>query len=171
MTLKRKRITKQDIKHDSRVYNKPRKSLACKECGTIVENVVADTSAITCWRCVARMVAPPDLPVKAKPPEERRPRGWQFMNEYRAPDGTLYRRGVKVDEPIPTEPTNSPERTRKRKTNASTARKETGNNRGRAKGTKAKSGDKPKPARKSTGKSASRTASKSNKRKGRRPSV
>lgn len=116
MALKRTRITKKVVKAERRIVNRERKTLSCKECGLEIDNVSADIAAITCATCCIKMSAPPDLPAKPKPPEERRPRGWQFMKEYRAPDGTLYHRGEKVHEETPIQSTNSDKRPRVRKT-------------------------------------------------------
>lgn len=137
MALKRKRLTKKSAKQDRRIVGKERKTLPCKECGDDVPNLGADIIAVTCSWCVVRMVAPPDLPAKPKPPGERNPRGWQFMKEYRAPDGTLYHRGVKVDEEIPKQPTNRGKRPSVRKTSSTTAKKS--NNSGHPKRTDAES--------------------------------
>lgn len=100
MALNHKRISKKLRKQEQKIVDKARKTLSCKLCGVDVENISADIVAVTCSRCCIKMSAPPDLPAKPKPPEERRPRGWQFMSEYRAPDGILYRRGEIVDETL-----------------------------------------------------------------------
>jgi uncharacterized paraquat-inducible protein A len=35
---------------------KPSKTLKCKKCGILVENVGNDADAVTCWRCVSEMM-------------------------------------------------------------------------------------------------------------------
>jgi len=35
---------------------------------------------------------------EAPPAPAKRPRGWQFMNEYTDPDGTKYHKGVKIED-------------------------------------------------------------------------
>jgi len=99
--LKRKRITKKEIEESRRLAGLPLKSMACKQCNRIEKKVSPDAVSVICSVCVTKMIPLPESQNKPKPPEERRPRGWQFMKEYRAPDGTLYRRGEKVDEPDP----------------------------------------------------------------------
>lgn len=37
------------------------KSLKCKSCGRKVENVDANATAVTCWRCVCKMINPHSL--------------------------------------------------------------------------------------------------------------
>jgi hypothetical protein len=100
MALKRKKITKSLSTQEHKLIGKANQSLPCKECNRIVHKVGADAFAVTCDRCVSKMVAPPDVPKKPVPIELRRPRGWQFRTEYVSPEGKLYRRGEEVHEPI-----------------------------------------------------------------------
>jgi hypothetical protein len=74
-------------------------ALECKEgCGAIVENCTADTRYVTCWRCVAKSVAPPTPPKSMQRNQETRPRGWHFREYYKSPSGQVYSFGREVDD-------------------------------------------------------------------------
>lgn len=94
MALKRRRIQK--ISTSERRKLDVNKLLPCKECGRDVDGLSVDVKSVICPFCVVKMVAPPPTPKKST--DEKRPRGWQFRSEYVAPDGTIYKRGEKVDE-------------------------------------------------------------------------
>jgi hypothetical protein len=89
MGLKRHKIGTSQILNTS-----DRKGLDYKECGRFVDNLSMDIKAVTCSRCVVKMIAPPEYKEK---PQEKRPRGWQLKKEYIAPDGTKYIRGRRQD--------------------------------------------------------------------------
>ena len=76
------------------------KWVACmKGCGNELE-IDSDSLAGTCWRCVQRMVGPPEVLVRAKKAAEadenkiRRPRGWRFYKEFVDVEGNVFFRGV-----------------------------------------------------------------------------
>jgi hypothetical protein len=69
----------------------PPQTLNCKKCNTPVSKVSYDADAVTCWRCCAMMADPP---VIGQQKRSGNPRGWKFMKEYVAKDGTVYHRGV-----------------------------------------------------------------------------
>lgn len=73
------------------------KWLDCKECGISGGYVSQNVKAYTCSSCVSDQVSPPEE--KAKP-EEKRPRGWHFMDEYISPSGKIYHKGVEINESI-----------------------------------------------------------------------
>ena len=100
MALKRRKFTKAKQKHDQQIsrYQYKTKALFCKMCGLIVENCGIEASAITCADCVQAMILPPEGYHKQKP-EEKRPRGWQFMSKYVSPSGKIYEKGRLIDEP------------------------------------------------------------------------
>ena len=74
--------------------------LNCKECGRIVEDLSSDVGAVTCDRCVQRMVAPPEFIVSKKPTEEN-PRGWHLRKQYTSPLGKKYEYGKEVSTEVP----------------------------------------------------------------------
>jgi hypothetical protein len=120
----RKKVTKKEIEESRKLAGLSLKEMACKNCGRIETKVSPNAVSVICSICVTKMVPLPESHNTPKPPEERRPRGWQFMKKYRAPDGVLYRRGVKVDESEPIQPTKTvASRTRKRTTTADPANK------------------------------------------------
>lgn len=177
MSLKPRRIPKKSKSEELQALKRERHDLPCKECGEYVYDLTGDISGVTCSDCCIRMSAPPNFPAKQKLPEDRRPRGWQFMKEYRAPEGTLYHRGVKVDESIPTKSTSGTKRPTVRKTTTASAKADIHRER-------ATESAKPRPAkrkpaevtprRNSVAKPAKRTklaAKKVVKRKSRRPAV
>ena len=84
-------------KYDIRTRSE-RIDLMCQHgCGTFVENLPSDTKAVTCWKCVVRMVEPPIVKVqKIIVPTEKRSRGWQFKKEYISPSGKVYHFGKEV---------------------------------------------------------------------------
>jgi hypothetical protein len=95
-TVKKRVSKKIDISTPLKVYQEA-KILNCKMCGTEVENCGSNVRDVTCWRCVVKMIDPP-APKPVVKPEEKRPRGWQFMNRYVSPNGTVYHKGKEVDE-------------------------------------------------------------------------
>ena len=102
MSLHRRSIKKVTQKELDRMNERRKgyisKSLECA-CGAIVENVSFDAGTVECWRCVAKQVAPPHNYVSAeKRNEEKKPRGWHFMEEYISPSGKVYHKGRLVDE-------------------------------------------------------------------------
>lgn len=127
MSLNRKKITKSKSDHDKAIFKKAHKTLPCKLCGRLVDNLGVDTGFVTCCRCVMQMVAPPDVPKKLPPVELRRPRGWQFRAEYVSPEGKLYRRGEEIHEPKTSnsDDSNNTERTNKRKRTSKVAKSNT----------------------------------------------
>lgn len=98
MALKKQRLTKAVIENARRFSKLERHTVACKFCSEEVYNLSPDVTSVVCSDCCIRRAAPPELPAKKVPPEQRRPRGWQFTKEYRAPNGALYKRGELVDE-------------------------------------------------------------------------
>jgi len=73
------------------------KYLICKECKMEEVQVSGDTAAVTCARCVQRMIVPPPT-VQKKADNEKFPRGWHFKKRYVHTDGKVYVRGVLTDE-------------------------------------------------------------------------
>lgn len=73
--------------------------LNCKSCGAVVENLSSDVGAVTCDRCVQRLVAPPEMPV-SKYNIEIRPRGWHLKKEYISPSGKMYEYGKEVSNEV-----------------------------------------------------------------------
>ena len=65
--------------------NKPR----CNQWSEIGEG----TTAVLCWQCVTKTVAPPDI--KGGYVSKGRPRGWQFMKEFVDKDGNVFHKGKK----------------------------------------------------------------------------
>jgi hypothetical protein len=62
-----------------------------KECN-IWERVDANSVSVLCWKCTANFVGfPEDKP--AHIPSDK-PKGWKFMKEFVAKDGTVYHKGV-----------------------------------------------------------------------------
>jgi hypothetical protein len=50
-----------------------------------------DANAVICWKCVAAVCEGPV--VRASIPKSDKPKGWKFMKEYVATDGTVYHKG------------------------------------------------------------------------------
>ncbi len=91
----RRRVQK-NLSQDELERSFSEKYLECSLCG-ISQEVRGNITGITCARCVQKMVAPPDFPVKPKPAGERKPRGWQFMKEFVDHDGIVYHKGKAED--------------------------------------------------------------------------
>ena len=68
------------------------KSLPCKTCGRIVENVGEEAVKVTCSSCVFGLVGFPEEPKSAYKPTGR-PAGWHWMKEFVDKDGTVYHMG------------------------------------------------------------------------------
>ena len=84
-------------KYDIRTRSE-RIDLMCKYgCGTFVENLPSDVAAVTCWRCVVRMVEPPVQYQRAAAPTEKRSRGWHLKENYVSPSGKVYSFGKEVE--------------------------------------------------------------------------
>ena len=63
--------------------------------GTLCDNwsvVGSDTVAVLCWRCVTYHVEPPIQ--RSAVAKSDKPKGWKFMKEFVAQDGTVYHKGV-----------------------------------------------------------------------------
>ena len=97
--LKRK-ITKAtaSVKKFLKSGKNPKKLLMCKVCDTEEVEVSFDIGAVTCARCVQRMVAPPPPVAQKKPEGERFPRGWHFKQRYVHTDGRVFCKGVETGE-------------------------------------------------------------------------
>lgn len=125
-----KKITQAELDQILDKRKRGPKSLEC-ECGAIVENVSHDAGAVTCWRCVSRQVAPPHNYVSVeKRNEEKKPRGWHFMEEYISPSGKVYHKGRLVDEHTTSDEASVPgnavrSASTKSKSNATTSTKST----------------------------------------------
>ena len=68
------------------------KSLPCKTCGRIVENVGEEAVKVTCSSCVFGLVGFPEEPKSAYKPTGR-PAGWHWMKEFGDKEGTVYHMG------------------------------------------------------------------------------
>lgn len=68
--------------------------LVCKECGGYEVQVPMDVSAVTCARCVQRMIAPPPGPKE----KSDKPRGWHFK-AYFEHEGVVYAKGEPITDP------------------------------------------------------------------------
>ena len=68
------------------------KSLPCKKCGRIVENVGDEAVKVTCSSCVLNVVGMPEESKSAYKPTGR-PAGWHWMKEFVDKDGTVYHLG------------------------------------------------------------------------------
>ena len=67
--------------------------------GSLCDNwsvVSSDAVAVLCWRCVTQHVEPPIY--KGAVAKSDKPKGWKFMKEYVAQDGTVYHKGVEQPE-------------------------------------------------------------------------
>lgn len=64
----------------------------CNKKLEVTDNIVS----VVCWRCLARLVTPP----QEKKPQNSIgfPRGWQFMNQFVHTDGKVYHKGVEQPE-------------------------------------------------------------------------
>ena len=69
------------------------KSLPCKTCGRIVENVGEEAVKVTCSSCVFGLVGFPEEPKSAYKPTGR-PAGWHWMKEFVDKDGKVFFKGV-----------------------------------------------------------------------------
>jgi hypothetical protein len=71
--------------------------MLCKECSVEEVLVSSDVGAVTCGRCVQKMlIAPPSTEKKAA--GDKFPRGWHFKARYVHTDGKVYKRGKLTDE-------------------------------------------------------------------------
>ena len=68
------------------------KTLPCRKCGRLVENVGEEASKVTCSMCVLGAVGFPEESKSAYKPTGR-PAGWHWMTEFVDKDGTVYRLG------------------------------------------------------------------------------
>ena len=68
------------------------KTLPCKKCGRLVENVGEEAVKVTCSFCVLSLVGMPEEPKSAYKPTGR-PAGWHWMKEFVDKDGTVYHLG------------------------------------------------------------------------------
>lgn len=90
LVRRNKKLSKTEVrKITGRLY------LVCSECGNEEVEVPADVKAVTCARCVQKMIAPPANYVKQK---SDKPRGWHFK-EYFEHDGVVYSKGKEVTDP------------------------------------------------------------------------
>ena len=70
-----------------------------KGCGNELE-INGDSLGGVCWRCVQKMVGPPESLLREKKKAEadknkiRRPRGWRFYKEFVDVEGNVFFRGV-----------------------------------------------------------------------------
>jgi hypothetical protein len=55
-----------------------------------------NTVRVVCWRCLARLVTPPEE--KKTQSSVGFPRGWQFMNQFVHADGKVYHKGIEQTE-------------------------------------------------------------------------
>jgi hypothetical protein len=55
-----------------------------------------NTIRVVCWRCLARLVTPPEE--KKTQSSVGFPRGWQFMNQFVHADGKVYHKGIEQTE-------------------------------------------------------------------------
>ena len=68
------------------------KTLPCRKCGRLVENVGEEAVKVTCSSCVFGLVGFPEEPKSAYKPTGR-PAGWHWMKEFVDKDGTVYHMG------------------------------------------------------------------------------
>ena len=68
------------------------KSLPCKKCGRIVDNVGEEAIKVTCSMCVLGAVGFPEESKSTYKPTGR-PAGWHWMKEFVDKDGTVYHLG------------------------------------------------------------------------------
>ena len=68
------------------------KSLPCRKCGRIVDNVGEEAAKVTCSWCVLRLVGFPEESKSAYKPTGR-PAGWHWMKEFVDKDGTVFHLG------------------------------------------------------------------------------
>lgn len=64
----------------------------CNKKLEVTDNIVS----VVCWRCLARLVTPPQE--KKQQISTGFPRGWQFMNQFVHTDGKVYHKGVEQPE-------------------------------------------------------------------------
>ena len=94
------------------------KSLPCKTCGRIVENVGEEAVKVTCSSCVFGLVGFPEEPKSAYKPTGR-PAGWHWMKEFVDKDGTVFHMGKEQPKLKGTKkPTKVVKKTTKRRTKA-----------------------------------------------------
>lgn len=60
----------------------------CNKKLEVTDNIVS----VVCWRCLARLVTPPQEKKQQIPTGF--PRGWQFMNQFVHTDGKVFHKGV-----------------------------------------------------------------------------
>lgn len=60
----------------------------CRQELEVTENIVS----VVCWRCLARLVSPPQE--KKTQTSIGFPRGWQFMNQFVHSDGRVFHKGI-----------------------------------------------------------------------------
>ncbi len=102
--MRRKKLTSRKSIKSSIVVRKTESAgirwLDCKECGVDGAYCTMDVKAVTCSLCVSKQAAPPETPkhLQVKTDDEKRPRGWQFMNEYISPSGKTYHKGKEVND-------------------------------------------------------------------------
>ena len=68
------------------------KTLPCKKCGRLVENVGEEAVKVTCSMCTLGAVGFPEEPKSTYKPTGR-PAGWHFMNEFVDVDGNVFHKG------------------------------------------------------------------------------
>jgi hypothetical protein len=56
------------------------------------ETVGSEAVSVVCHKCIASMTQPPKLKLVVE--KSDKPKGWKFMKEYVAEDGTVYHKGV-----------------------------------------------------------------------------
>ena len=90
------------------------KTLLCKKCGRMVNNVGEEATGVTCSWCVQLSVG---FPSGSKPTYKStgRPAGWHFMNEYVDPAGNVFHKGTEAPELKGTLPPTKPKPRKKAK--------------------------------------------------------
>ena len=71
------------------------KSLPCKKCGRIVNNVGEEAVKVICSSCVLGLVGMPEESKSAYKPTGR-PAGWHWMAEFVDKDGNVFHKGKEV---------------------------------------------------------------------------
>ena len=94
------------------------KTLPCRKCGRLVENVGEEAVKVTCSSCVFGVVGFPEEPKSAYKPTGR-PAGWHWMKEFVDKDGTVFHMGKEQPKLKGTKkPTKVAKKTIKRRTKA-----------------------------------------------------
>jgi hypothetical protein len=94
------------------------KTLPCRKCGRLVENVGEEASKVTCSMCVLGAVGFPEESKSAYKPTGR-PAGWHWMKEFVDKDGTVFHLGKEQPKLKGTKkPTKVVKKTTKRRTKA-----------------------------------------------------